>query len=147
MEIKALNIDQIKQIRHEVLWPHLSSSDDCVLGPDNFKATFHIGAIENHQVIGTATFIIELNKEFDTKSQFRLRAMATLPEVRGRNVGRGIVEFALEKLKAMQVDLLWCDARLKATGFYEKMGFNSVGDIYEVPKIGPHKLMYYTLNE
>ena len=99
MEIKALNIDQIKQRRHQVLWPHLASAEDCVIGPDNFDATFHIGAIENGKVVGTSTFILEVNKEFKAKSQYRLRAMATLPEVRGKHIGQLIIEFAMEKLR------------------------------------------------
>jgi len=68
--------------------------------------------------------------------------MATAETVRGEGIGKQIIEFALQKLKQMKVEILWCDARLKATGFYQKIGFKTLGDIYEVPNVGPHKLMY-----
>ena len=45
----------------------------------------------------------------------------------------------------MGIELLWGDARLEATGFYEKLGLKMKGEIYDVPDIGPHKLMYIKL--
>ena len=71
--------------------------------------------------------------------------MATSPAVRGKQVGRQIIEASIKKLKHMGIELIWCDARLEATGFYEKLGFKIKGDIYHVPEIGPHKLMYLNL--
>jgi len=53
----------------------------------------------------------------------------------------------LEELKDRKVDLLWCDARKVALGFYEKMGFKILGDFYEIPIIGPHKLMYKVIRD
>ena len=36
----------------------------------------------------------------------------------------------------LEIELLWCDARLESTGFYEKLGFKMKGEIYNVPEIG-----------
>lgn len=145
VEIKMVNTNDIKSIRHQVLWPHLASVEDCVIEADAVETTFHIGAIENNTVVGTSTFMVDENpkiSELKSGNQYRLRAMATSPEVRGKGYGEQIIRYALTQLKSKSIDLLWCDARLNATGFYEKLGFNLVGDIYEVPNIGPHKLMY-----
>ncbi len=146
MTIKKLDISDIKPLRYQVLWQHKSSTDECVIDADFESTTFHIGAIKNNEVVGTSTFIIDINDEFNILNQYRLRAMATSPKVRGEGVGRQIIKFAIKQLKQMNVDLLWCDARLIATGFYEKMGFKTLGDIYNVPQIGPHQLMYIELN-
>ena len=35
-------------------------------------------------------------------------------------------------------DLVWCDARVTAAGFYERMGFATVTAPYDKPPIGPH---------
>ena len=35
-------------------------------------------------------------------------------------------------------DLVWCDARTTAAGFYERMGFTVVTDEFDKPGIGPH---------
>jgi predicted GNAT family N-acyltransferase len=142
MIIKELPTADIRKLRHEVLWPHKSSFEDCVIEPDMVETTFHMGAIENDIVVGTSTFLVETHNEFKSNSQYRLRAMATSPSVRGKKVGRQIIEASIEKLKKMNITLLWCDARLEATGFYERLGFKMKGEIYDVPNIGPHKLMY-----
>ncbi len=71
--------------------------------------------------------------------------MATDPEIRGYGVGAKIVKQAEKELKQMGIKLLWCDARLIATGFYERLNFKIKGQVYQVPKIGPHKLMYKAL--
>ena len=145
MILKELPTADIRKLRHEVLWPHKDSFKDCVIEPDGIDTTFHMGAIENNIVVGTSTFLVDINDKFNTKSQYRLRAMATSPSVRGKQVGRQIIEVSIEKLKNMGVELLWCDARLEATGFYEKLGLQMKGEIYDVPNIGPHKLMYIKL--
>jgi predicted GNAT family N-acyltransferase len=145
MILKELPTADIRKLRHEVLWPHKDSYKDCVIEPDEVDTTFHMGALDNDIVVGTSTFLIDINDKFDTTSQYRLRAMATSPTVRGKKVGRQIIEASIKKLKHMGIELIWCDARLEATGFYEKLGFKMKGDIYHVPEIGPHKLMYLNL--
>jgi len=147
MILKELPTTEIRKLRHDVLWPHKSSFEDCVIEPDEIETTFHMGAVEKNIVVGTSTFLIDINDKFETKSQYRLRAMATSPSVRGMQVGRQIIEVAIEKLKNLEIELLWCDARLESTGFYEKLGFKMKGEIYNVPEIGPHKLMYFELNK
>lgn len=145
MVLRELDISDIKVLRHEVLWPHKNSHLECVIEPDSIETTFHMGAIENNKTVGTSTFLVEKNDQFKSDNQYRLRAMATCPSVRGKQVGRRLIELSIEKLKQMKVDLLWCDARIEATGFYEKLGFQMKGQIYEVPNIGPHKLMFKEL--
>ena len=138
-------MSEIKSLRYEVLWPHLEGPEFCEITPDRLDSTFHIAAFEGNKTVGTATFIIDINERFKEKNQFRLRAMATAPEIRGYGVGALLVEKGIEELKQRNVKLLWCDARLIATGFYEKLNFKIKGQVYQVPKIGPHKLMYIVL--
>ncbi|HRP59804.1 MAG TPA: GNAT family N-acetyltransferase, partial [Vicingus sp.] len=97
------------------------------------------------ELVSVGTFLVQRNEKFEEKYQYRLRAMATSPKVRGENFGKEVIDFALKELKIREVELLWCDAREVAIGFYEKMGFNILGDFYEVPMIGKHKLMYKKL--
>ena len=145
IEIKELNTSDIKPLRYEVLWAHRDSVDDCTIEPDDVETTFHMGATIGDEVVGTCTLLVDINSEFEEKMQYRLRAMATSPKIRGTGTGVAIVNKAIESLKDRNVKLLWCDARLIATGFYEKMGFKVMGDTYDVPNIGPHKLMYLEL--
>lgn len=145
VDIKKVDTSQIRDLRYKVLWPHLKGPDACQIPPDTADSTFHMGAFVNGKVVGAATFIQDINPRFEEKNQYRLRAMATDPEMRGYGVGADLVTKAIEELKRMNVKLLWCDARLIATGFYEKQDFKIKGQVYQVPKIGPHKLMYKAL--
>ena len=45
----------------------------------------------------------------------------------------------------MGCDILWCDARKVALGFYRKMNFEEIDEWYEVRNIGLHKTMYFKL--
>ena len=143
--IGQVNTDAIKALRYEVLWPHLENEAACTIQPDNEITTFHIAAILQENVIGVSTLIVDVNEKFKTKNQYRLRAMATSPKVRGAGVGAALINEIKSELKRKKVELLWCDARLTATGFYEKLGFKVKGKVYEVPNIGPHKLMFIEL--
>ena len=137
--------NDIRALRLKVLWPHKETIEACTLPVDTDETTFHMGAIKEGKVVGTSTFIIDINSKFEEKNQYRLRAMATDPEIQGTGTGSKIIEKAIEELKSRGIKLLWCDARLRATGFYEKINFKVLGDIYDVPVIGPHKLMYKEL--
>ncbi len=64
---------------------------------------------------------------------------------RGMNAGKLVVQEALRVLKKENSDLLWCNAREVALGFYTKLGFSIEGDFFDVKNIGPHKVMYVKL--
>ena len=141
-QIDFIPSKQTYPLRLEVLWKHKSSLDECGLEIDDLESTFHVGAFKNGEIVAVGTFLQQQNEKFEAKNQYRLRAMATSPKVRGENFGKQVIDFALVELKNRGVELLWCDAREVAIGFYEKMGFKTLGDFYEVPIIGKHKLMY-----
>ncbi len=67
--------------------------------------------------------------------------MATDPEFQGIGAGKRLMTFAIEHIKAQRADMIWCNARVIAIPFYEKMGFEIKGDQFEIPGIGPHFLM------
>ena len=145
IEIKLVDPLDIRALRLKVLWPHKESIENCSLPTDFEPGTFHVGALKDGRLVGTSSFLVDINPKFEEKNQYRLRAMATDPDVQGTGMGAAIIARGLDELKKRGVKLLWCDARLKACGFYEKLNFNVLGDIYEVPVIGPHKLMYKEL--
>ncbi len=145
-EVKIISSQETYPLRLEVLWPHFDRIDQCGIDVDEVEGTFHVGAFKDGEVVSVGTFLIQKNEKFDTKKQYRLRAMASSPKVRGQNFGKKVIDFAKEELKNRNIEILWCDARKVALRFYEKMGFKIIGDYYDVPKIGPHKLMYYLIN-
>jgi GNAT superfamily N-acetyltransferase len=80
--------------------------------------------------------------EFDPEGTgwWWLRGMATAPEARGRGHARAVVTAALGHVDGLG-DGVWCNARVPAVGFYEKLGFERIGEQWTVPHTGPHVKM------
>ncbi len=115
----------------DVQWPH-----------DNDENAFHLGARNGAGLIGIGTFYQERHKGIKGTRQYRLRGMATHPEHRGRGAGGLIVRGALDELRRMGIPLVWCNARVNAVPFYEREGFVRHGELFELPGIGMHQVMW-----
>ena len=71
--------------------------------------------------------------------------VAVLPPFRGRRVGRmlmGALEAQAQKLGAQKIEL---SAQEQAMGFYQKLGYQAVGDLYNDEHC-PHMLMVKILS-
>ena len=108
-------------------------------GDDEF-GTFHLAAFTPAgQVVGVVRFHpAPCAWRPDARAPWQLRGMATDPVVRGTGAGRALVREGLARVAARGGDLVWCDARIAAAGFYERMGFAVVTGPYDKPAIGPH---------
>jgi len=72
---------------------------------------------------------------------WRLRAMATAPELRGAGLGSSLLLAVINHVAAAGGGLLWCNARLAAVPFYRRGGIEEVGEPWEEPVIGAHIAM------
>lgn len=137
-QIQNVKTKQVIPLRHKVLRPHQTIMD-CYYPGDEDATTLHYAAInEQQQIIGIATVYLEKCDMFSQAAQYRLRGMATDENVRGTGVGVLIVKKILNDLHNQ---LIWCNARTTALGFYEKLGFKKVGDEFTIEGIGPHFVM------
>ena len=73
---------------------------------------------------------------------WRLRGMASDPELRGRGYGAVALAAALDHARAHGGRRIWCNARTGALGFYVKHGFTVVGEEFDLPDAGPHYLAF-----
>lgn len=142
MHLEEVALAEIKELRYLVLWPHLASSEECVIDADHEPTTFQLAVKDHDKVVCVGTFLIDEKEEFSEKKQYRLRAMGTHPDYRGRGLGTKLIARAKNILAKKSVEILWCDARVEASEFYSKIGFSKLGGQYMVPDIGPHYLMY-----
>lgn len=119
--------------------------DNCKYQGDEVEGSFHLGVKTEGVIVGIASFSPELWHQLDARNPYRLRGMATAEAVRGQGYGRKLVEHGLAELKRRDCDLLWFNAREVAFGFYEKLGFQYGSEMFEIPLIGPHRVMYMKL--
>jgi predicted GNAT family N-acyltransferase len=115
---------------------------------DEDPATFHLAACAGDRVVGVVRFSpATCPWRPEARAPWQLRGMATEPDVRGTGAGRALVVEGLARVAARGGDLVWCDARVPAVGFYERMGFTVVTEPFDKPGIGPHVGMVLSLPE
>jgi predicted GNAT family N-acyltransferase len=110
---------------------------------DEDAATFHLAArTPDCRIVGVVRFSPApcpwMGTRLGARAPWQLRGMATDPEVRGSGAGRALLAEGLARVAARGGDLVWCDARTTASGFYERMGFTVVTEPFDKPGIGPH---------
>ena len=121
--------------------------ESAIFDRDDDSGTRHFGAFYGPRLVGVATFFAESCPGRAGIPAWRMRGMATLPDMQGRGAGRALVEEGLRVARADGAAAMWCNARVGARGFYEKLGFVAVGDEFELPVAGKHYVMIKELKE
>ncbi len=143
----AITVDEVPAevthpLRRAVLRP---DGRDVVWAGDEDPTTFHLAARDaGGAVLGVVRFSPApcpwpgVGGCATARNPWQLRGMATDPAARGSGAGRAMVVAGLAAVARRGGDLVWCDARVGAAGFYERMGFAVVTEPYEKPGIGLH---------
>jgi len=98
---------------------------------DDLPGGVHFGMVApDGAVVGTCFVYSEPCPWRPDADAWRLRSMATDPAWRGSGVGRAVLSAAVEYARSQGADLLWCNAREPAAGFYERGGFRRHGDVF-----------------
>jgi ribosomal protein S18 acetylase RimI-like enzyme len=71
--------------------------------------------------------------------------MASHPRVRGAGYGAAALAACVAEARARGAELVWCNAREAALGFYLRAGFVVTGERFEIASIGPHFRMHLLL--
>jgi GNAT superfamily N-acetyltransferase len=139
--IRRGTLDEIVDLRHVILRAGLPR-EEAIFQGDADASSRHYAAVHavTGQVVGCAT--VHLNT-WQGEPAWQLRGMATDPAVRRAGVGRGLLELLEQDLRADRTAApqLWCNARTPASGFYQRMGWEVVSEVFEIPTAGPHVRM------
>ena len=140
--IRRGSLDEIVNLRHAILRAGLPRCAAIFPGDDDATSR-HYAAVDpvTGRVVGCAT--LHLN-DWLGEPAWQLRGMATDPAVRGAGVGKGLLRFLEQDLRAdprAASPQLWCNARTPATGFYQRMGWSIASDPFDIPTAGPHVRM------
>ena len=159
--IDVISAAATSALRHAILRPN-QPPETCVYPGDDDPGSLHFGVLLDEQndsgieLIGVASFYREamprgltvgaepgVDNDEASELQLRIRGMAVLPEYRGRGHGRALVDggLALARKQVPPPELVWCNARTTATGYYAKLGFVPRGHEFEIAGIGTHRVM------
>ena len=73
---------------------------------------------------------------------WQLRGMASSPDSQGQGAGGALLEGILLSLQGRWGrPVFWCNARQRAVPFYARHGFETTSDPFDIPGVGPHRVM------
>ena len=93
----------------------------------------HFGLYYQYELTGAVSLFID-----GTTAQFR--KMAVLPNDQGKGFGLQLLQYLVDYCKSQGIENLWCNARVSAIGFYQKLGFATVGETYERNRVSYIKM-------
>jgi GNAT superfamily N-acetyltransferase len=141
IKIRFISATDTYRIRQQILRP-TQSIEECQYEGDLAQSSFHIGAFDEDVLISIGSYYQEAQKDLNGNLPYRLRGMATLPNYRGKGVGKQLIAFSEDVLKEKGCEMWWCNARISAGPYYEKLGLTQLGEVFEIEPIGPHVIMY-----
>lgn len=124
---------RIKVLRENIPLPYEFEGD---YDPE----TIHLGAFDQGMKLGVASFMKVDLQGFEGR-HYQLRGMAILPEFQGRGIGRLLLEHGEKMIIELNCNMIWCNARIVAVKFYEKLGYQIIGDEFEIKHVGAHYKM------
>ncbi|WP_017259958.1 GNAT family N-acetyltransferase [Pedobacter arcticus] len=139
--IKFLQTADVLSLRNKILRNDKLTLEECILENDSKATTFHIGFLVENEAVCIASFHQQPKDDF-TGLGYQLRGMATDEDFQGKGYGNRVMNFAIVYLRGQNANYLWCNAREKAFKFYLSLGFEFIGDKFEIPHIGTHSVMY-----
>lgn len=142
----------VRPLRTHILRP--GWTDRLATYPEDETVAVHVAAYRDGAEVpdGVATVYAEAPPDakrgeipvaaYAEGAAWRLRGMATSDEARGSGLGRLVLEKCFDVVRESGGRYLWCNARLVAVPFYERLGLTAVGPEFDIPEIGPHYVMW-----
>ena len=107
---------------------------------DDRGGAFHLVARASaaSDVVAVATFFPSPTPYRPGVEAWQLRGMAVDPASQGRGIGKLVLDAAVGRLRVGGVPVLWANVRDTAMGFYQRLGWEIVGEGF-INEIGlPH---------
>jgi len=136
--VRSISPEDALAVRHPVLRKGKPRETACFEG-DNYPSTVHLGLFYDQRLIGVVTFM-EISRIAGV-SEWQLRGMAMLETFQGKGLGVFLVNEGEQIARIKGIKNIWCNARIKEKNFYEKLGFNTIGNPFEIGDIGLHYVM------
>ncbi|MET0401314.1 MAG: GNAT family N-acetyltransferase [Cystobacter sp.] len=143
-ELRRIPAAQTRHLRHVVLRPH-QRPEELVYPGDDAPDTVHLELLVGGEQLGVASLYKESRPGSGASTEWRLRGMAVLANSQGRGHGAALLQACIDHATRQGGSRLWCNARTTASGFYRRLNFEVEGDVFELPGIGPHYLMWRPL--
>jgi GNAT superfamily N-acetyltransferase len=147
MTVRPISAAATRPLRQRILRPG-QAEHELVYPGDDEPASLHVGWFDGDILLGVASVYRQSPEGTpDDPGDWRLRGMAVVPEARRRGVGAALVAACEAHALARGGTRLWFNARVDALPFYLALGYEPVGEIYELPGAGRHRFAARALRE
>ena len=145
LRIRPAAASEVVDLRHAVLRAGLPR-ETAIFAGDDLPTTRHFVATAppEDRIVGCVTILQSL---WETQPAWQLRGMAIEPTLQRAGVGSKLLASVEQFVTGERssptppAHLLWCNARVPASGFYVKHGWRIVSDVFDIPSAGPHLKM------
>lgn len=137
IDVRQGGPQEVVGVRHAVLRQG-RPRETAVFEGDDEPDTMHWVAVQADRVVGVVTVLQRSPPEEDAPA-WQLRGMAVLPELQGTGVGAALLAATHLEGRSM-----WCNARVAVVPFYERHGWQVVGERFEISGVGPHQQMRWS---
>lgn len=139
MDVRLIGEADGRPLRQAVLRPNMPAAASTYTYA---RDGIHVGVWADGRLVSVVSFLLEDEGAGDVYraelGHWRLRGMATLPEMRGRGYGGAALEGGVAEVVRRGGVLAWCNGRTAASAFYRRHGFDRIGAEFETPGTGPH---------
>ena len=143
--IKEITAEETYPVRHPVLRAG-KPIESCRFDGDDLKSTKHFGIFIDGKLSGVVSLLEKVNPLFATNNQFQLRGMGVVEEQRRNGYGEDLVNHCEDYIRNKGGALIWFNARIIAMPFYKKLGYESIGDAFDLADVGTHYVMSKTIS-
>ena len=139
IEVRPIDAAATRPLRQRILRPG-QAPDELVYPGDDAPDSLHVGAFAGAELLGVASIYQQSPEGRPVRpTDWRLRGMAVVPEARRRGVGAALLAACERHARAHGAHRVWFNARIDAMPFYEALGYEGIGEAYELPGIGVHR--------
>ncbi|MEN9643769.1 MAG: hypothetical protein RL238_438 [Actinomycetota bacterium] len=98
---------------------------EVVFPEDELPGSWHLGARLDGELVGTSSWV---PRDHEGEHAVQLRGMATARHLQGSGLGGVLLERGCEVAAERGFPVVWARARDAALAFYERHGFEVIGD-------------------
>lgn len=133
-DIRRVPLADVLPLRQAILRP-TQSVDELTFDGDEDPEAVHLAV--GDPIVGI-TSVVPTAHPAGGPGGWRIRMVGVVEERRGAGIGARLVSSALECARERDADEVWLSARLPLREWYEALGFEAFGEVYEKPPVGPH---------
>lgn len=140
-EVRTATLDDVMALRVKVLRKGTPVTH-CRYPEDELPDVVHLAIFKDDVAIATSTWFSKECPEQPGVSAVQLKGMAVDDDLQGSGLGALLVDAGLSLARSRDAAIVWARARDSALGFYERLGFEPVGNGFiDEPTGMPHHIV------